>query len=197
LFLTAFPAAAADLNTFIDAWSVLKYQDTKAPDRLQRGEELERVAAALVAQSPGASEPLFWQGQTYSLMAEIIYSTKSFDKMRLALTAMQQAEKISPDNADIQAELGAYYYHVPGWPLSYGSKAKALEHLQRALALAPEGRDPNYQMAVYLVGEGSKAKAIPYLRRATAPPPPQPGENLNWAKGLAGKAAESLAKVDQ
>ena len=42
------------------------------------------------------------------------------------------------DHAGPARNLGELYFQAPGWPLSVGSKHKAREWLERAVALAPE-----------------------------------------------------------
>ena len=82
--------------------------------------------------------------------------------MNLAKQAKAQYEaalKIAPEALDGSAynSLGVLYYKVPGWPLGFGDKAQARELLQRALDINPNGIDPNYFFAEYLVETGKRA----------------------------------------
>ena len=73
--------------------------------------------------------------------------------------------------------LGVLYYKVPGWPLGFGDKAKARELLQKALAINPQGIDPNYFYGEYLVETKPADEAVSYLERALQAPP-RPGRQI-------------------
>ncbi len=73
--------------------------------------------------------------------------------------------------------LGVLYYKVPGWPLGFGDKDKAKELLQKALAINPQGIDPNYFYGEYLVETKQADEAVPYLERALQAPP-RPGRQI-------------------
>lgn len=64
--------------------------------------------------------------------------------------------------------LGSLYYQVPGWPVGFGNSDKARRYLQKALAINPDGIDPNYFFADYLIEQGEKERARAYLERALA-----------------------------
>ena len=66
--------------------------------------------------------------------------------------------------------LGVLYYKVPGWPLGFGSTAKARASFQRALLQDPKGLDNNYFYGDFLAQEGNKASARQYLQRALQAP---------------------------
>ena len=73
--------------------------------------------------------------------------------------------------------LGVLYYKVPGWPIGFGDKKKAAELLQKALALNPQGIDPNFFYAEYLVETKHPDQAVTYLERALQAPP-RPGRQI-------------------
>ena len=73
--------------------------------------------------------------------------------------------------------LGALYYQVPGWPLGFGDEQKAEWHLQRALAINPEGIDSLYFWGDYLHEQGRDAEARQALERALMAAP-WPGREL-------------------
>jgi cytochrome c-type biogenesis protein CcmH/NrfG len=89
--------------------------------------------------------------------------------------------------------LGVLYYKVPGWPLGFGDKAKARELLQKALALNPNGIDPNFFYAEYLVETKKADEAVPYLEKALNAPP-RPGRQIADA-GRREEARALLAKI--
>ncbi len=85
------------------------------------------------------------------------------------------------------------YYKVPGWPLGFGDKARARELLQSALAINPNGIDPNYFFAEYLVETGKRAGSDSYLEKALKAPP-RPGREVADA-GRRDEANALLARV--
>ena len=72
--------------------------------------------------------------------------------------------------------LGSLYYQVPGWPIGFGNDDKARELLEKALALNPDGIDPNYFLGDFLYRKGDYDGARKALQQgaqgAAAPGPP-------------------------
>ena len=64
------------------------------------------------------------------------------------------------------ASLGTLYSNVPGWPLGFGSDKKAVQLLQKALEINPDGIDPNYFYAEHLLGKKDFESAEKYLLKA-------------------------------
>jgi len=73
--------------------------------------------------------------------------------------------------------LGVLYYKVPRWPMGFGNDKKALELLQKALAVNPGGIDPNFFYGEFLVEQGKPREALTYLERALQAPP-RPGRDI-------------------
>lgn len=67
--------------------------------------------------------------------------------------------------------LGTLYRRVPGWPVGYGNKKKALKHYQDALAITPDGLDANFSYASYLYESKKYAEAKQHLEKAKQAPP--------------------------
>ena len=74
------------------------------------------------------------------------------------------------------ASLGSLYLKVPGWPLGFGSDKKAVQLLEKALEIDPDGIDSNYFYADYLMHEKEYGEAERYLLKAqsAAPRPGRP-----------------------
>ena len=87
--------------------------------------------------------------------------------------------KIDPTalNGSAYTSLGTLYYRVPGFPVGFGDHDKARKLLQEALKINPNGIDPNYFYADFLVKEGEHAAALPYLEKA-AKAPARPGREV-------------------
>ena len=73
--------------------------------------------------------------------------------------------------------LGVLYYKVPRWPVGFGDKAKAGELLQKALAVNPQGIDPNFFYGEFLAETDRRDEAIVYLERALQAPA-RPGRQI-------------------
>jgi len=59
---------------------------------------------------------------------------------------------------------------VPGWPLGFGDDGKARQLLDQALALNPDGIDPNYFLGDYLYRHRDFDGARSALERALRAP---------------------------
>ena len=159
-------------------WEVIRYQ-TPAAEREKRFEALAGKAHQLSATYPGRSEPLVWEGIVVSSWAGEKGGLGALSLVKQAKAVYEQAIQIDGKALDGSAynSLGVLYYKVPGWPLGFGDKDKAKELLQKALALNPQGIDPNFFYAEYLVETRHADEAVPYLERARQAPP-RPGRQI-------------------
>lgn len=129
-------------------------------------------AQGLVRQYPDRAEPLVWLGIVESSAARF---KGGLGALKLAKDARQQllaAEKIDPNalNGSIYTSLGSLYAKVPGWPIGFGDKDKARGYFQKALAINPDGIDPNYFYGDFLHDSGDDVLARKYLEKALAAP---------------------------
>ena len=160
--------AVAELQ---QAWEQINYK-TPGPEREKKYETLAGRAHAVSASFAGRPEPLVWEG--------IILSSWAGEKGGLgALSLVKQAKQLYEAAIQIDGKaldgsaynsLGVLYYKVPGWPLGFGDKAKAREMLQKALAINPNGIDPNYFYADFLVQTEEPQKAVAHLEKALVAP---------------------------
>jgi tetratricopeptide (TPR) repeat protein len=89
--------------------------------------------------------------------------------------------------------LGSLYAKVPGWPIGFGDKKKALANYKAALELSPTGMDSNYTYAEYLYGQKKYAEAKAYLHKAAiAPARPDRPKADHYAKQRIPKLFEEL-----
>jgi tetratricopeptide (TPR) repeat protein len=153
-------------------WEVIRYQ-TPAHARERRFEALSAKAHKVVEDFPNSSEALIWEGLAYSSWAGEKGGIGALGLVRQAKADYEQAIRIDDKALDGSAycSLGVLYYKVPGWPLGFGDKAKARELLQKALVLNPNGIDPNFFYAEYLVEMKKPEEAAPYLEKALQAPP--------------------------
>lgn len=152
-------------------WARVYYQTPK--DAQEEGmKNLADRAHQLTAENPGRAEPMIWEAiilASYAKFKGGLGALKAAEKSRDLLLA---AEKTDPNalNGSVYTSLGSLFYKVPGWPLGFGSKKKAHAYLDKALAINPDGIDPNFFYADLLSEEGDYAKAIEYYKKAIAAP---------------------------
>jgi len=175
-------------------WEVIRYQ-TPAGEREKRFEALSAKAHKVAETYPGRSEPLIWEGIIVSSWAGEKGGVGALGLVKQARADYEQAIQIDAKALDGSAynSLGVLYYKVPGWPLGFGDKAKAKELLQKALALNPNGIDPNFFYAEYLVETRKPEEAVPYLEKALQAPA-RPGRQIADA-GRREEIRALLAKI--
>ena len=175
-------------------WEVIRYQ-TPAAEREKRFEALATRAHQGSQTFPGRSEPLTWEGIIVSSLAGERGGLGALGLVKQARGLYEQALALDDRALEGSAynSLGVLYYKVPGWPLGFGDKDKARALLQKALALNPQGIDPNFFYAEYLVETRHPEEAVPYLERALQAPP-RPGRQVADA-GRREEARALLAKV--
>lgn len=173
----AIPAFARDptmpqkLRDIEHRWAWINYQ---MPDNAKDSAftKLEKEAGALVASYPKRAEPKVWEAIILSTHAGVHGGLGALSMVRKARDLLLVAEKIDPTALDgsIYTSLGSLYYQVPGWPLGFGSDKKAEEYLKKALALNPDGMDPNYFYGDYLYRQGRYQEALTELQKVLHAP---------------------------
>jgi tetratricopeptide (TPR) repeat protein len=197
-FNTSARAEPADLDQGIHGlqteWAVIQYQ-TPEDKRTAAFESLSKQAHALTQRYASRAEPHIWEGIILSSWAGAKGGLGALDLAKQAKAEYETAIKIDRNALDGSAlnSLGVLYYKVPGWPIGFGDNKKAEALLQQALAVNPNGIDPNYFYADYLVYRNRKAEAIPYLEKALKAPP-RPGRELA-DQGRKGEIQALLAKI--
>ena len=137
---------------------------------------LESLAArteAFAHKYPGRAEPLVWEGIVLSTYAGAKGGLGALSLAKKSRDCLLEAVKVDPQALDGSAytSLGALYYKVPGWPVGFGDRDKAAEYLRKALAMNPDGIDPNYFLGELMYEKGDYAQAIQFLQKALAAPP--------------------------
>jgi tetratricopeptide (TPR) repeat protein len=164
--------AIADLS---HRWAKVSYQTPEA-DREAAFRAVIASAQDVSRSFPGKAEPLIWQAIILASAAKAEGGLGALSKAKEARDLLLAAEKIDPSalNGSVYNSLGSLYAKVPGWPIGFGDKKKARDYLEKALALNPNGIDPNYFYADLLADQGQYVKAAEYLKRALAAAP-RPG----------------------
>ena len=115
--------------------------------------------------------------------------------VKQAKSLVEQALQIDANARDGSAYncLGMLYYKVPGWPLSFGDKAKSRDLLLKALAVNPMGADSNHFYGEFLFETGQPEEALTCLEQALQAPT-RPGPQIADT-GRREEARQLLAKI--
>ncbi len=192
--IAAMAGMSPELLELSESWAKIKYQMPE-DQRVKALEALNEKAAAMVEANPGAAEPLVWQAIILSTTAGEKGGLGALSLVKQAKKLLDRAEALDPEvlNGSVYTSLGSLYYQVPGWPIGFGNDDKAESYLKKALAVNPDGMDPNYFYGDFMLQEKKYSKAAAAFERALAA---TPRENRPIAD--AGRRAEieaALAKV--
>jgi tetratricopeptide (TPR) repeat protein len=173
------PAFDSELRAIQQAWAQVNYETPAGDPRKEAFDALEKRAESFTKQHPGRAEALIWEGIIESSYAGAKGGLGALGLAKEARGNLEAALKIDPGalNGSAYTSLGTLYYRVPGFPLGFGDHDKARELLKQALKINPDGIDPNYFYADFLVEEGEYAAALPYLEKA-ARAPARPGREV-------------------
>jgi tetratricopeptide (TPR) repeat protein len=195
----ASPALAADMDGDVmrinNAWAHIRYQVKDKGAQFSQLAALEKQAHQVTLAYPGKAEPLLWEGIVVSEEAARAPTLKQLALATRARDILTKAYAINPKVADGGAamSLGVLYYKVPGWPIGFGSTAKAKTFFQQALLQDPRGLDNNFFYGDFLAQQGDKQHARIFLQRAlqAAPTPSRPV----WDSGRRAEVKALLAKL--
>jgi tetratricopeptide (TPR) repeat protein len=157
-------------------------------------EQLAEDAAQSVARNAARPELMVWQAIILSSCAKEEGGLGALDRIKEARSLLLHAEKIDPTTLDgsIYTSLGSLYLKAPGWPLSFGDKDKAGDYLNKALAMNPDGIDPNFFYGELLAGRHQNEQARAHFEKALDAPPRPGREDAD-----AGRRAEARAALDR
>ncbi|WP_372957410.1 tetratricopeptide repeat protein [Marinobacter sp.] len=183
-----------DLAAIQQRWAEIQYQ-VPEDDKEQAFEALAGQAETLTARYPDRAEALIWRAIVLSTWAGEKGGLGALGLVKEARRHLEQAIDIDDRALDGSAytSLGSLYYQVPGWPIGFGDDDKARRLLQKALSINPDGIDPNFFFADYLIEQGEEERARQYLERALSAPD-RPGRALA-DKGRRQEARDRLANL--
>jgi tetratricopeptide (TPR) repeat protein len=167
----AFAELDADILSVQHQWAEAKYNTAEA-DQKQAMDQVVIAGRALVDAYPDRAEPKIWLAIALSTDAGINGGLGALGEVKEARKLLESAEKIDPTALDgsIYTSLGSLYYQVPGWPIGFGNDKKAAAYLQKALAINPEGIDPNFFYGDFLLDQEDYEQAVVYLVKAGEAP---------------------------
>ncbi|SFP01983.1 Tetratricopeptide repeat-containing protein [Ectopseudomonas composti] len=199
LGLTTLPAFAlsdngqAQLQQLQARWAEINYQ-TPEKQREEAFAKLVTQADAALANEPKAAELLIWRGIILSTQAGAKGGLGALGLVKQAKASLEQAMAIDPQAlaGSAYTSLGSLYYQVPGWPIGFGDDEQAEKMLTQALAINPDGLDPNYFYGDFLQRQKRYEQARAALEKALAAKD-RPGREL----ADKGRRAEATALLQQ
>ena len=164
--------APGSVNQVRDRWAQINYQLPK-PQREAAFEELLHQSEKIRQATPRDAAALIWEGIVLSSLAGEKGGMGALGLVKRARADFEAAIKLDASALDGAAytSLGALYYQVPGWPVGFGDDEKAEVMLKQALAINPDGIDPNYFYGDYLARAKRFAEAKAALEKALQAPP--------------------------
>lgn len=177
-------------------WAKANYKTSKEQQEAVFKALAER-AHQISSSSQNKAEALIWEGIVLAGYAKAKGGLGALSLAEQARDVLQESLKTNPQalQGSAHTSLGSLFYKVPRWPLGFGDKKVAKEHLEKALELNPTGIDPNYFYADFLLEQGDKAKAIEHFNKALAAAP-RPGRE-DADEGRRADIAEGLKKAEK
>lgn len=177
LAFASIPAAALDdasrtrLEHIQARWAEIHY-DLPVERREAAFAELAKETGDIVATEPQAAELRIWHGIVLSTWAGAKGGLGALRIVKQAKAELEQSLQFDPTAlaGSAYTSLGSLYYQVPGWPVGFGDDEKAEDMLHKALAINPDGIDPNYFYGDFLVRKERYAEAKAALEKALAAP---------------------------
>jgi tetratricopeptide (TPR) repeat protein len=168
----AFAGAEEDVKALQSEWEQIKYA-RPAAEQEKGFEALTKSADAVRAKYPGRAEPQIWYGIIAASYAGARGGLGALSVVKQAKRAFEDALAMDPKalQGSAYTSLGSLYYQVPGWPIGFGDDDKARELLHEALAINPDGMDPNFFLGDFLYRKGDYDAARQALARALKAPP--------------------------
>lgn len=162
-------ASRARLEHIQGRWAEVNYQ-LPAQQRETAFADLAKVAANAVSAEPAAAELRVWHGIVLGTFAGAKGGLGALDLVKQAKAELEQAIQLDAQvlGGSAYTSLGSLYYQVPGWPLGFGDDDKAEALLKQALAINPNGIDPNYFYGDFLLRKKRYKEAKVFLDKTLA-----------------------------
>jgi len=200
--LLVMPVSVVHADAVMDAvsdlqhqWAVANYK-TAEDDKEAMFKALVDKASAATMKYPNRAEPRIWEAIIRAGYAGAMGGVSSMfhamPQMKKGRDLLLEAEKIDPKamHGSVYTTLGSFYYMTPGGFIGFGDDDKALEYLNKAIAMAPDDMDANYFMGDYWLDQKEYKKALPYFAKVLSlqDVPDRPIYS-------AGRKAEAVAKL--
>ena len=160
-----------ELGRIESQWATIYYAQDNY-DQQENYSALLKETTSLLNQHPESAELMIWQAIIISTHAAFENPFNALDSINRAKRILETAihkKPVALDGAAFVA-LGTLYYMTPGWPISFGDQHKAEKLLRTALEINPNGIDPNYFYADYLLSINKIEQASKYFKLALKSP---------------------------
>lgn len=178
LTATASFAASTELQEVQTSWAECQYHTPDKELKQQCLNEVIQKNSDYLAQQPHDPELTVWLAINKSSLAGAKGGLGALSLVKEAKELLESVIDRAPQTLEGSAytSLGSLYYQVPGWPIGFGNDKEAEKMLKKALEINPNGIDPNYFYADFLVQDGRKEEAKQYFNRAlqASPRPNRP-----------------------
>jgi tetratricopeptide (TPR) repeat protein len=189
-----------ELSAIQQSWDQANYQAANAAEKERQLEALSARSEALARKYPQYAEPLVWEGIVLSSYAGAKGGLGALSLAKKSRDCLLQATRIDPAalRGSAYTSLGALYFKVPGWPVGFGDDDKAADFLHKALALNPDGMDPNYFLGEFLFEQGKYEQSLKHLQKAlaAAPRPERPLADAGRRTEINALVAKVRTKLD-
>ncbi|MCC4274364.1 tetratricopeptide repeat protein [Marinomonas communis] len=178
LTTTASFAASEELQEVQTSWAQCQYNTPDKDEKEQCLNDAVQKNADYLAAHPNDPELTVWLAINKSTLAGAKGGLGALSLVKEAKELLESVIDRAPQTLEGSAytSLGSLYYQVPGWPIGFGNDKEAEKMLKKALEINPNGIDPNYFYADFLVQDGRKEEAKQYFNRAlqASPRPNRP-----------------------
>lgn len=160
-----------DIARLQQRWAEVNYQ-LEGKTQLTAFETLVQEADQLTARHPDSAAAFIWSGIIKSSFAGAKGGLGAMKLAKASRSDLERAMEIDPEamQGSAYTSLGTLYFKVPGWPVGFGDEEKAEELLRKALALNPDGIDPNYFYGDFLLEQKRYDEAASALLKAQQAP---------------------------
>lgn len=153
-------------------WAEIKYtlpEDKQADEYHALAESAHQLSTA----NPNNAAALIWEGIILSSEAGASGGLGALSKAKEARRLLEESLKLDETalHGSAYTSLGTLYAKVPRWPIGFGNRERAEEMFQKALAINPDGIDPNFFYGEYLLDRKQPTEARRYLETALQAPP--------------------------
>jgi tetratricopeptide (TPR) repeat protein len=156
------------LAAIVRDFDAARFNTEGKDQQLQKLEELRSRAQQLSLQYPDRAEPVIWQGWALSEYGRINAGLSSLLTFKQARKKLEQGLALDPKvySGKPHVTLGKLYLNLPRFPISFGNKDKAREHLRIGLSMDPQDPEANYSYAQLLFDDENYEEAMRHARSA-------------------------------
>jgi len=133
-------------------------------------EEGLRYAERAVEIDDTNADAHFWRGVLMGRIGEERGILQSLFMVPDIMRAVERALALNPNHDGAHLLASQVYRKAPGWPLSVGNRAKALEHALEAVRLNPDATSRWLNLAEAYLANRERGKAVEALRRVLEMP---------------------------